>query len=81
METELISRENIPYQSHSRCRFAWRGYKNLAGKYDPDWRRDILNPARSCQQFNPDVLFFTGGYVAVPMALAATAAQVALVCT
>jgi UDP-N-acetylglucosamine:LPS N-acetylglucosamine transferase len=70
MEADLVKRASVPYTAIP-----------AAGVHGVDWRampgnlwqlgRGFLASRRLLRQFRPDVLFFTGGYVAVPMALAA----------
>lgn len=74
METELIERENIPYQSIPAAGIHGVGIKNLPGNLIR-LARGYFESRQILQKFDPDVLFFTGGYVAVPMALAATARE------
>ncbi|MHC1784426.1 MAG: undecaprenyldiphospho-muramoylpentapeptide beta-N-acetylglucosaminyltransferase [Anaerolineaceae bacterium] len=69
MENELIARENVPFLSISAAglhgvglfkapRNAWQLFNGT------------IRSHRIIRDFKPDVMFFTGGYVAVPMALA-----------
>jgi UDP-N-acetylglucosamine--N-acetylmuramyl-(pentapeptide) pyrophosphoryl-undecaprenol N-acetylglucosamine transferase len=74
METELISRENIPYQSIPAAGLHGVGLKTLPGNLIR-LARGYFESRSILLQFDPDVLLFTGGYVAVPMALAATARE------
>ncbi len=71
MEESLVKRQGIPFQVHPRCRCAWRGHCWLCRAI---WSRCLdaayLAARRILNDFKPDVLFFTGGYVAVPVALA-----------
>jgi UDP-N-acetylglucosamine--N-acetylmuramyl-(pentapeptide) pyrophosphoryl-undecaprenol N-acetylglucosamine transferase len=70
LEEDWVKRENIPFQTIP-----------AAGVHGVGWRAMPANLARLArgyraarrilQQFRPSVLFFTGGYLAVPMALAA----------
>jgi UDP-N-acetylglucosamine--N-acetylmuramyl-(pentapeptide) pyrophosphoryl-undecaprenol N-acetylglucosamine transferase len=69
MESDLVKRAGIPYRSIP-----------AAGLHGVDWKalprnlsqlaRGAWDSLRILREFNPDVLFFTGGYVAVPMAFA-----------
>ena len=69
MEAELICRAGIPYDAIPAAGVHGVGIRSLPG--------NILQLARGFKkartilhEYRPDVLFFTGGYVAVPMALA-----------
>jgi undecaprenyldiphospho-muramoylpentapeptide beta-N-acetylglucosaminyltransferase len=69
MEAQLVERTGIPFTSIPAAGIHGVGLKKLPGnaiKLAGGFRaaQHIL------QQFKPDALFFTGGYVAVPMALA-----------
>ncbi len=74
MEADLIERENIPYQSIPAAGLHGVGIKTLPGNLIR-LARGYFESRKILQKFDPDVLFFTGGYVAVPMALAATARE------
>ncbi len=74
METDLIEREKIPYRSIPAAGIHGVGIKTLPGNLIR-LARGYFESRHILQQFDPDVLFFTGGYVAVPMALAATARE------
>lgn len=69
MEAALVERAGIPFRTIPAAGVHGVGLRTLPG--------NILRLARGwitarciLQEFQPDVLFFTGGYVAVPMALA-----------
>ena len=69
MEEELVKRANIPFQTIPAAGLHGVGQRALP--------RNMITLARGVQasmkilrQFKPDVLFFTGGYVAGPMAFA-----------
>lgn len=69
MEEALVKRQGIAFQSIPAAGLHGVGLTRLP--------RNLLTLARGVfaarnilQQFQPDVLFFTGGYVAVPLALA-----------
>jgi len=70
MEETLVTRHDIPYQSISAAGVHGVGLKKLPGNV---WKlfKGFLASLRILQDFNPDVLLFTGGYVAFPMAVAA----------
>ncbi|HLE90788.1 MAG TPA: UDP-N-acetylglucosamine--N-acetylmuramyl-(pentapeptide) pyrophosphoryl-undecaprenol N-acetylglucosamine transferase [Anaerolineales bacterium] len=69
MEEALVTRQGIAFQSipaagvHGVGLFTMPRNLVLLG-------RGIFAARRILREFNPDVLFFTGGYVAVPVALA-----------
>ena len=69
MEANLVTRSGIPYQAIPAAGVHGVGLKTLPRNL---WQlgRGVLASRRILKQFKPDVLFFTGGYVAVPMALA-----------
>jgi undecaprenyldiphospho-muramoylpentapeptide beta-N-acetylglucosaminyltransferase len=69
METELVERAAIPFKSIPAAGVHGVGLKRLPGNI---WSlaRGVAASRRILADFRPDVLFFTGGYVAVPMALA-----------
>lgn len=69
MEADLVKRADVPFEAIPAAGVHGVGIRALPG--------NLLQLARGYQQagrvlrsFRPDVLFFTGGYVAVPMALA-----------
>jgi UDP-N-acetylglucosamine--N-acetylmuramyl-(pentapeptide) pyrophosphoryl-undecaprenol N-acetylglucosamine transferase len=69
MEAGLVERAGIPFKAIPAAGVHGVGLKRLPG--------NLLSLARGVQastailaEFKPDVLFFTGGYVAAPMALA-----------
>jgi len=70
MEADLVKREGIPFKTIPAAGVHGVGMRALPGnlkKLTQGYRasRQVLG------QFRPDMVFFTGGYVAVPMALAA----------
>ena len=69
MEAALVERAGIPFTSIPAAGIHGVGLRRAPGNAMPlmrGWRA-----ARSLiQEFHPDVLFFTGGYVAVPVAFA-----------
>ena len=74
MEAEMIKREGIAFEAIPAAGIHGVGITSLPGNILRLLKgyfssRSILN------RFNPDVLFFTGGYVAVPMALAGISCQ------
>ncbi len=72
MEESLVKRQRIPYRSIPAAGVhgvgLWRLPRNLV-----QLSRGVLAARRILNDFQPDVLFFTGGYVAVPVALAGRA--------
>lgn len=70
MEADLVQRAGIAYQAIPAGQVAGMGLRtlpNLAKVF-----KGTLTSRRILNGFKPDVLLFTGGYVAVPMALAAS---------
>ncbi len=70
MEADLVKREGLRFESIPAAGLHGVGLTSLPGNL---WRlgRGFFASRRILRKFNPDVLFYTGGYVAVPMALAA----------
>ena len=69
MEADLVRRAGIPFNSIPAAGVHGVGLRALPGN---TWRllQGTLASRRILRQFRPDVLLFTGGYVAVPMAVA-----------
>jgi UDP-N-acetylglucosamine--N-acetylmuramyl-(pentapeptide) pyrophosphoryl-undecaprenol N-acetylglucosamine transferase len=69
METQLVERTGISFETIPAAGVHGIGLRTLPGNF---WQlaRGVFASRRILRKFNPDVLFFTGGYVAVPMALA-----------
>jgi UDP-N-acetylglucosamine--N-acetylmuramyl-(pentapeptide) pyrophosphoryl-undecaprenol N-acetylglucosamine transferase len=69
MEEHLVKREGLRFESIPAAGVHGVGIRSLPGNL---WQlgRGFLASRRILRKFHPDVLFFTGGYVAVPMALA-----------
>jgi len=69
METEMISRLNIPYSSIPAAGVHGVGFLSLPANI---FRlvRGVFESRRILARFKPDALLFTGGFVAVPMAIA-----------
>lgn len=69
MEENLVKRAGISFEAIPAAGVHGVGLRALPGNL---WKlgQGILASLRLLRQFHPDVLFFTGGYVAVPMALA-----------
>ncbi len=74
MEEALVKRLNIPFKAIPAAGLHGVGLSKLPGNL---WKlfRGFLASIRILQEFKPDVLLFTGGYVAFPMALAALPRQ------
>ncbi len=68
MEAELVSRQNIPYTGIPAAGVHGVGLRSLPGNI-MRLVRGLAASRRILQDFSPDVMLFTGGYVAVPMAL------------
>jgi len=69
MEEELVNRAGIPFQSIPAAGVHGVGLRLLPANL-ARLSRGYLASLRILQDFAPDVLFFTGGFVAFPMALA-----------
>lgn len=70
MEAELVTRLNIPFTGIPAAGVHGVGLRALPGNL-LRLVRGTLASTRILKDFKPDVLLFTGGYLAVPMALAA----------
>ena len=68
METDLVSRAGVPFKSIPAAGVHGKGLKAIWGF----WQlvRGYFAARRLVKEFKPDVLFFTGGYVAIPTGLA-----------
>ncbi len=70
MEAQIVRRSNIPYQEIPAAGVHGVGWKRLPfNVYQIG--RGILASRAILRQFQPQVILLTGGYLAVPMALAA----------
>lgn len=71
MEADLVQRESIPFASIPAAGVHGVGLVKLPANL---WKlaKGFFASRRILKDFKPDVILFTGGYVAVPMALAAT---------
>lgn len=69
MEAALVERAGIPFKAIPAAGIHGVGLRTLPRNM---WQlmRGVFAARRILREFKPDVLFFTGGYVAVPMALA-----------
>lgn len=72
MEGEIISRLNIEYKSIPAAGLHGVGVRNLPGNLVKLFQ-GYLKAGRILREFKPDVLFYTGGYLAVPAAFAGRA--------
>jgi undecaprenyldiphospho-muramoylpentapeptide beta-N-acetylglucosaminyltransferase len=70
MEEALVTRREISYNAIPAAGVHGVGWRELPGNL---WKlfKGFLASRSILRQFNPDVLLFTGGYVAFPMAVAA----------
>jgi len=69
MEVDLVERQGIPFASIPAAGVHGVGLRTLPGNL-LRLARGVIASLRILREFKPDVLFFTGGYVAVPMAVA-----------
>ncbi len=69
METGLVERAGIPFKAIPAAGLHGVSLKHLPGNVS-QLVQGVLASRRILEEFDPDVLFFTGGYVAVPMAFA-----------
>ena len=69
MEAALVQRANIPFDAIPAAGLHGVGLRQLPGNL---WQlaRGFFAAGRILRHFKPDVLFFTGGYIAGPVALA-----------
>ena len=70
MEAELVKREHIPFRSIPAAGLHGVGLRALPRNL-VQLTRGAFAARRMIRDFRPDVLFFTGGYVAGPIAFAA----------
>ncbi|MDK1080548.1 MAG: undecaprenyldiphospho-muramoylpentapeptide beta-N-acetylglucosaminyltransferase [Anaerolineae bacterium] len=69
MEADLVERAGISYRSIPAAGVHGVGLRTLPGNL-AKLARGVSTSKRILNDFRPDVLFFTGGYLAVPMAVA-----------
>jgi len=69
MENQLVERNGIPFSAIPAAGVHGVSLRTLPHNL---WQlsRGVFASRRTLREFKPDALFFTGGYVAVPMALA-----------
>ena len=68
MEAELVQREGIPFETIPASAVHGVGVRTLVGLGNT--ARGYFASRKIIARFQPDGMFFTGGYVAVPVALA-----------
>ncbi|MCB9135230.1 MAG: undecaprenyldiphospho-muramoylpentapeptide beta-N-acetylglucosaminyltransferase [Anaerolineales bacterium] len=68
MEAELVQREGIPFETVPASGLHGVGWKTLSALAQNV--RGVFASRRILAQFKPDVMFFTGGFVAFPVAFA-----------
>ncbi|WP_448336035.1 UDP-N-acetylglucosamine--N-acetylmuramyl-(pentapeptide) pyrophosphoryl-undecaprenol N-acetylglucosamine transferase [Bellilinea sp.] len=68
MEKDLVTRQQIPFRGIPAAGVHGVGLRALPGNL-LRLAKGTLASRKILREFQPDVLFFTGGYVAVPMAL------------
>ncbi|HEX2698337.1 MAG TPA: glycosyltransferase, partial [Anaerolineales bacterium] len=69
MEAELVKREGIPFATIPAAGLHGVGLRALPRNM-AQLGRGLLASQKILREFKPDVLFFTGGFVAGPMAIA-----------
>lgn len=69
MEEDLVNRAGISYRAIPAAGVHGVGLRALPGNIGK-LSRGVMQSRRILKDFKPDVLFFTGGYVAAPMAVA-----------
>ena len=72
MEEDLVKRAGVPYEAIPAAGVHGVGLRALPGNL-AQLGRGYFRSRLILRRFRPDVLFFTGGYVAVPVALAGRA--------
>jgi UDP-N-acetylglucosamine--N-acetylmuramyl-(pentapeptide) pyrophosphoryl-undecaprenol N-acetylglucosamine transferase len=77
MEARLVERAKVPFKAIPAAGVHGVGWKALPGNASR-LVRGYFASRRILKEFKPDVLFFTGGFVAVPMALAGYRLPIAL---
>lgn len=70
MEANLVARRNIPFTVIPAAGVHGVGLRSLPGNLIK-LAQGTRKSSQILREFKPDVLFFTGGYVAVPMSMAA----------
>ena len=77
MEARLVERANVPFKAIPAAGIHGVSLRQLPGNL-LQLARGISAARRILHEYRPDVLFFTGGYVAVPMAFAGMQVPTAL---
>lgn len=70
IEADMVKRENISFETIPAAGIHGVGVRSLPGNI-LQLTKGYFSSRMILKTFNPDVLLFTGGYVAVPMAMAA----------
>jgi len=68
MEADLVRRTGIPFKAIPAGQVAGMGLRTIPNLVKVLWGTQVAR--QILREFKPDVLLFTGGFVAVPMALA-----------
>jgi len=79
MEKELVERAGLPFQAIPAAGVHGVSLKKLPGNLSQLWK-GYHRSKQILKEFDPDVLLFTGGYVAIPMALAGKKTPIAALC-
>jgi len=69
MEAELIARANLPYRGIRAAGVHGVSLRQLPGNLVKLWQ-GYKQSKQILKEYKPDMMMFTGGYVAIPMALA-----------
>ncbi len=69
MEAELVKRLNLPFREIPAAGVHGIGLRSLPGNFYKLFR-GVIKSARILREYQPDVIFYTGGYLAAPMAVA-----------
>lgn len=69
MEADLVDRAGLKFEAIPAAGLHGVGLKNLPGNM-VKLMKGVLAARKILRQYKPDVLFFTGGYVGIPVALA-----------
>jgi UDP-N-acetylglucosamine--N-acetylmuramyl-(pentapeptide) pyrophosphoryl-undecaprenol N-acetylglucosamine transferase len=76
METDLVNRAGVPFKAIPAAGLHGVGLKAISGVWQ--LTRGYFAARKIIREFKPDVLFFTGGYVAIPTGLAGRKVPMAL---
>jgi len=69
MEADLVQHAGVAYEAIPAAGVHGVGLRTLPGNIS-QLARGVIASRRILKRFKPDVLLFTGGYVAAPMAVA-----------